>query len=163
MQIYLLRHGTAEDPRDALNDAERALLPEGKEKLRRVLALAAEAGAQPELMISSPLKRAIQTAKIAQEILAYKGDILRMGVLEPGARVEDVWNEIRIHKDRSSVLLVGHNPLFAELSGYLLGCPDLQIDFKAGGMLRLDTESFMPRPRAILRWYLTPKVAACVS
>ena len=57
-------------------------------------------------------------------------------------------------------MLVGHNPLFAELSGYLLGTPQRQVDFKKGALLRVDFEQFRPQPNGIVRWYLTAKMAA---
>jgi phosphohistidine phosphatase len=60
-------------------------------------------------------------------------------------------------------MLVGHDPLFGQLAGYLLGTPELQIDFKKGAVLRIDFDSFGPKPRGILRWFLTPKLAAKAS
>jgi len=54
---------------------------------------------------------------------------------------------------------VGHNPLFSELAAFLLGSAEIQIDFKKGAILRVDIENFPARPKGILRWYLTAKVA----
>jgi phosphohistidine phosphatase len=161
MQIYLLRHGAAEEAKAGKSDADRALLQEGEKKLRRMLEMASQAGVQPTLMLSSPLKRAVQTAEIAQKALGYKGEILRTRALVPDATVKHVWDEIRVHRNESSVMLVGHNPLFSNLAGYLLGCAELQIDFKKGAMLRVDVESFPAQPKGILRGYLTSKVAGC--
>jgi phosphohistidine phosphatase SixA len=56
-------------------------------------------------------------------------------------------------------VLVGHNPLFADLAGYLLGAPDLQVDVKKGSILRIDFDSLSSRPKGILRWFLTAKFA----
>jgi phosphohistidine phosphatase len=159
MELYLLRHGVAEDPSAALSDAERALTADGRRKLRQVLHAAAAAGPDPTLILTSPLKRAIQTAEIAQDVLKYKGELLRTNSLAPGATAEHVWDEIRVHHDEPRLLLVGHNPLFSELSGYLLGSNDVQVDFKKGAMLRIDIERFPSRPKGTLRWYLTPKLA----
>lgn len=160
MELYLLRHGVAEKDRPGLSDAERALTQEGRRKLRQVLKAAADAQVQPSLIVTSPLKRAVQTAEVAVEVLGYKKQVLRSKVLLPGSSVEQVWDEVRVHRDEPSLMLVGHNPLFAELSGYLLGSADLQVDFKKGALLRVDFEDFRPRPKGILRSYLTPKMAA---
>ena len=70
MQIYILRHGIAEDAGPGQSDSERALTSEGKKKLRNVLRAAHEAGVTPALILTSPLKRAVQTAELAAEILA---------------------------------------------------------------------------------------------
>jgi phosphohistidine phosphatase len=154
-QVYLLRHGIAEEGKIGCNDADRALTHEGRKKLGNVLASAAEAGVQPSLILSSPFKRALQSAEIAKHVLGHKDDVLQTNVLTPGANPEDVWDEIRIHKDVNSLLLVGHNPLFTSLAAYLLGTPDAQIDFKKGAIMRIDFENLSARPKGTLRWYLT--------
>jgi phosphohistidine phosphatase len=159
MQVYLLRHGIAEDGHSGLADADRALTPDGRKKLRQVLQTATKAGVEPALILSSPLKRALQTAGIARRVLGYKGEIMQTKSLAPGANVEQVWEEIRTHRDQDSLLLTGHNPLFGHLAGYLLGHPDLKMDFKKGALLRVDIESFGAEPRGVLRWCLTAKLA----
>ena len=159
MELYLLRHGAAEDGSSHTPDEERALTAEGRRKLRTVLEAAAKAGTNPTLLLSSPLKRAIQTAELAKNMLKYKGDVLQSKALVPGSTVEQVWEEIRGHRDEQSLLMVGHNPLFSELSGYLLGSNEIEVDFKKGAILRVDFERFPSKPKGTLRWYLTPKLA----
>ncbi|HZS52994.1 MAG TPA: phosphohistidine phosphatase SixA [Bryobacteraceae bacterium] len=160
MELYLLRHGVAEEGNAHIPDAERALTNEGRRKLRQALESAYAAGLAPSLILTSPLKRAVQTAEIAKDVLKYKNQLFRTKALAPGATVEQVWDEVRVHRDERSLLLVGHNPLFSELSGYLLGSNDLQVDFKKGAILRIDVEHFPPTPKGILRWYLTAKLAS---
>jgi len=159
MEIYLLRHGIAEDGQVGQPDAERALTADGKKKLRNVLRAAAAAGVAPSLILTSPYKRAVQTAQIAAEILDYKGELLRTKALEPGSSPKPVWDEIRVHKDESRILLSGHEPLFSRLTAYLLNAPELQIDFKKGAIACVEVERFTADPHGVLRWYLTPKIA----
>ena len=159
MQVYLLRHGIAQKHAPKGNDADRALTEDGRRKLRQVLKAAAEAHVKPTLILSSSLKRAMQTAEIAKSVLDYNNEIVRSKALRPGASVEDVWQEIRVHKDEPGLMLVGHNPQFAELSGYLLGSSEMQVDFKKGALLRIDFEQFRAAPKGTLRWYLTAKMA----
>jgi len=160
MQLYLLRHGIAEENSPNGSDADRGLTAEGRRKLRQVLQAAADVGIEPTLILTSPLKRAIQTAEIARQVLKYKNELLRTKALVPGATVEQVWDEIRAHRGEPSLVLVGHNPLFGELAAYLLGSKDVQIDVKKGALLRIDLESFPAHPRGVLRWHLTAKLAA---
>ena len=159
MQVYLLRHGVAEEDRSGLSDAERALTQDGCRKLRQTLQAASQADIRPTLMLTSSLKRALQTAEIAQEVFKYKGDLVRTEALMPNSSAQDVWREIRVHAREPAILLVGHNPQFAELPGYLLGVPELQIDVKKGSLLRIDFEGVSPRPKGILRWFLVGKLA----
>ena len=159
MQVYLLRHGIAEEARSGLSDADRGLTQDGRRKLRQTLRTASDADVQPTLILASPLKRAVETAEIAQKVLAYKGELVSTESLLPDSGVEGVWREIRTHRDQPAIVLVGHNPLFTDLSGYLLGAPNLQVDVKKGSILRIDFDGFPSRPRGILRWFLTAKFA----
>src|SRR5512142_664028 len=102
MEIYLLRHATAEAGHP---DSERALTPDGKEKLRRVLK---RSGARPSLIVSSPYRRALETAQIAAEVLAYEGQVARSDAITPDGEPESVWDEIRVHKDESAILFASH-------------------------------------------------------
>jgi phosphohistidine phosphatase len=159
MQVYLLRHGIAEEGRAGKSDAERQLTADGRRKLRDTLQVALRAEVKPTLILSSPLVRALQTAEIAGSLFRYKEEILRTKALLPTSTPEHVWDEIRVHQKDPSLMLVGHDPLFTSLAAYLLGAPDLQIDFKKGAILRIDFESFGPKPRGILRWFVVAKLA----
>ena len=159
MEIYLLRHGIAEDARAGEPDSDRSLTAEGKKKLRSVLRVAAEAGVQPSLILTSPYRRALQTAQLAAEIFKYQGDLLRTRSLEPSSRPDAVWEEIRVHKDKPQILLAGHEPLFSGLTAFLIGCSDFQIDFKKGGLACVEVDKFASAPKGVLKWYITPKLA----
>ena len=158
MDVFLLRHGIAEDAKPGMDDASRSLTTDGRGKLRALLVQVANAKVTPALILSSPFKRAVQTAEIAAKSLSYNDKIQFSPLLEPSGSPQAVWDEIRAHRSYASLLLVGHNPLFSELSSFLLNAPGLQIDFKKGAVLRVEIEGFSARPRGILRWYLTPRL-----
>jgi phosphohistidine phosphatase len=160
MHLYLLRHGVAEEAQPGVVDADRALTSDGRKKLRHVLKAVAEARVKPSVLFSSHLKRAVQTADIAKDVLGYEGEIVKTKVLAPGGSAEQVWEEVRIHKSEPSLMLVGHNPLFDRLAAFLLGTPNLKVDFKKGAIMRVDLESFGAQPRGMLCWYLTAKLSA---
>lgn len=160
MQIYLLRHGIADDPRPGLDDADRALTTAGKKRLREVLKMARHAKVAPDLIMTSPYRRAIETAEIAAEELSYKEALFKTKVLVPNAAPQEVWDEIRLHKDCASVLLAGHQPSMGRVMGHLLGAPDLLVDVKKAGMIRIDIEGFGAHPRGILKWMAIAKLIA---
>jgi phosphohistidine phosphatase len=159
MQVYLLRHGIAEDPQIGKSDADRKLTQEGRRRLRETLRVAANAEVKPSLILASPLVRAVETATIARDALRCSGEILQTKALVPNAQPEQVWDEIRAHRGETELLLVGHEPLFSQLAAYLLGAPALRIDFKKGALLRLDFDSVGLKPHGVLRWFLTSKLA----
>lgn len=159
MEIYLLRHGIAEDAGPGSPDSERALTREGREKLRRILKRAREAGVAPSLILSSPYRRAHETAEIAAEALEYGGKIVLTPALIPNASPGEIWEEIRSRRDEDAVLLASHEPLMSSLLAHLLGAASLHTDFKKGAIARVDAESLGPTPRCILKWLLTAALA----
>jgi phosphohistidine phosphatase len=158
MQIYLLRHGIAEDARAGQPDSERALTGDGRDKLRRVLKRARSADLEPTVILSSPYRRALETAAVAAEVLGYKGEIVRVRALTPDASPHDTWEEIRDRKDEPSIVLSSHEPLMSSLAAFLLDSPGLMVDMKKAALVRIDCDRIGPKPRGILKWMLTPGV-----
>lgn len=159
MRIYVLRHGIAEDVAPGGSDAERALTPEGKRRLRAVLVQARRAGIHPDLVVSSPLKRAVETAEIAAAVLSVESPRIRSAALVPSGSSDRVWKEIR-SRHEESVLIAGHEPLLSSLVAFLLGCPALLVRMKKAALVALEVDRESPQPRGILLWMLTPKLAA---
>jgi len=159
MEIYLLRHAIAEN-RQGQRDSDRALTDVGREKLRRVLKRARAAGVKPDLILSSPYRRALETAAAAAAALDYAGKVVSAQALVPNASPRDVWEEIRRHREESSVLLAGHEPQMSALAAFLLNSPALVVEMKKAGLIRVDCDQFGPQPRCVLKWMLTPALAA---
>jgi phosphohistidine phosphatase len=159
MDVYLLRHGIAENGRPGMPDAERELTAEGRKRLREVMRLARTAGVQPDAVLTSPYARALQTAAIAVETLDYSGELIQTQALVPHSRPELVWDEVRLYREAAQLLLVGHEPLFSHLAAFLLDAPALRADFKKGAMLRIEVDQFGGKPRGVLRWFISPRMA----
>jgi phosphohistidine phosphatase len=159
MQIYLLRHGIAEDGRPGQADADRALTAEGIKRLREILKRARTASVDPSVIVTSPYVRARQTAELAAEILGFEEALAPSAALTPMASPVDTWAELRALKGELSVLLVGHEPHMSSFTGFLLGTPELRVDFKKGAMVRVDMFEMGVRPRGVLKWMMAPKLA----
>jgi len=159
MEIYILRHAIAEDAAAGQPDADRRLTPSGEEKLRRVLARATEAGVNPDVILTSPYVRAVQTAEIARTELGFKDELIHTESLVPFATPFDVWDEVRRQSGARQVLLAGHNPLLSSLVCFLIGAPSYAIDLKKSALARVDVHSPAPQPRGALVWLLTPRSA----
>ena len=158
MQIYLLRHGIADDAKPGGSDAERALTAEGRDKLRRVLKRACTADLEPSLILSSPYRRALETAGTAAEVLGYHGKIVQAPALVPEASPYDAWEEIRRHKTERAILLASHEPLMSSMVAFLLDSPALCVEMKKGALVRIDCDRLGPKPAGVLKWMLTPGV-----
>ncbi len=159
MELYLFRHGIAEEAYPGRRDADRALTDEGRRKAAEVVQAARRAGLNPSLVLSSPYLRAVETAKTAAGELGYEGEIVNTAALVPHGSPEGVWHELREHREQAAVLLAGHEPLLSRLVAYLLASPALHVDMKKAAMVRIDIESFGTAPHGTLRWMITPKLA----
>jgi phosphohistidine phosphatase len=159
MELYLLRHGIAEEHAASGRDADRRLTEEGRDKLRRVLERAHAAGVRPSLILTSPYKRALETAEIAAHELGYEGKLVRTPALTPDSSPEAVWDAVREHRNEEAMLLAGHEPLLSAVVAYLLDSTRAMVHFRKGAMVRIDVEGFGAAPAGVLQWMLTAKLA----
>src|SRR5262249_9064707 len=114
MQLYIVRHGIAidrEDPKSP-SDPERYLTAEGLKKTREVARGLASLKISPDVFISSPYVRALQTAEIfAQELRHAKSKIKQTELLLPGAEPNAFFRELqRTSKSDESAVCFGHAP-----------------------------------------------------
>jgi phosphohistidine phosphatase len=161
MQLYLLRHGIAEDGKPGRPDSERALTDDGRARLRRVLKRARSADVAPTLILTSPYRRAIESAEVAADVFRYRGDLVRSAAFVPEATPVQAWEEIRLYAGEPAVLVASHEPLMSATVAYLLGGPAMQVDMKKAGLVRIDVERSGAEPRGVLKWMLTP--ALCLE
>ena len=154
MEIYLMQHGEAftED-----QDPERSLTRSGEDQIHSSGKALKKLGVEADLILSSPKKRARQTAEIVAGELGYSREgIAVTEVLEPLAPHEDAIAYLRRFGDRGKMLLAGHLPSLAKIASSLMsGGTDVSIHFEMGGVCRIDVEEF-PTHKGDLRWILTP-------
>jgi phosphohistidine phosphatase len=122
-----------------------------------VLKRARSADCCPSLILTSPYRRAVETAAIAADVLGCKATV-KTDALKPETSPHATWEEIRVHRDEASILLASHEPLMSSLAAHLLRSPALQVDMKKAALVRLDCERFGGEPHCVLKWMLTPGV-----
>ena len=157
MEIYILRHGEAEMRETGQADSDRKLTVYGKRDLKAVLKVARKVGVAPQVILSSPLRRAQETAKIAAEVLHSK-HVVETKSLIPDASPELVWKEIGGLQKLDSILIAGHNPHLGNLMAMLLEAA-LMVDLKKGALVRITAPSRLGPPRGVLKWMITPRIA----
>ncbi len=121
MRIYLVRHGDAVPEEDAGSDRDRWLSAKGREGARVLGRLLREQRVEPDVILSSPLPRAVQTAELLAQSLDYLGVITSLRCLEPSAQPRVAAGEIMARG--VSVLVVSHEPAISSLGAHLLGRP----------------------------------------
>jgi phosphohistidine phosphatase len=123
-----------------------------------VLERARAAGVDPSVILTSPLKRAFQTAEIARAVLGVKRELIVANSLAPTSIPQRVWKEVRA-QNAERILIAGHEPLLSQTVAFLLRCPVLQLDLKKGALVSVDVDAGEPEPHGILKWVLTSKLA----
>jgi len=157
MIIYFLRHANAGKPLANLKkDEKRALDKEGIEQCGIVGRALAALDLQVDAMISSPLKRAAQTASLVGNELGYEGKLELEDGLRPGATFADFRRLLEKYSKYEAVMVVGHNPNLSEFLGRSIsetGC-EAGTELKKGAVAKVEME----RNAALLHWCFTPKV-----
>jgi phosphohistidine phosphatase len=160
MDLYIVRHGIAIDREDPKcpPDPERYLTEEGVDKTKQVAKAIAALGITPDLLISSPYTRAMQTAEIFANALDYsKQKIRRTDLLLPGAEPSAVFRDLAKDKQASSVFLFGHAPHLDELVAAAFASKHNITALKKAGVAALKLKRISP-PSAEFLWLATPRL-----
>jgi phosphohistidine phosphatase len=160
MEIYVVRHGIAIDREDPKcpPDPERYLTEEGIEKTKRVAAAVAALGASPDLLLSSPYVRAMQTAEIFAAALDYsKQKIRRTDLLLPGAEPSLFFRELAKDKQTSTLFVFGHAPQLDDIIAAALGSKHHITSLKKAGVALIELKRVSP-PNGQLIWLAPPKL-----
>jgi phosphohistidine phosphatase len=163
--VYLMRHGIAADPSAGMSDADRALTAEGVRKTTRVAVGLQNLGAKPDLILSSPLRRAEETARLVADVLAPRASVELYPPLAGGFAIEDIVKGLRPHRNASELLLVGHQPDLGYLASYLLtGAASLApLPFRKAGVAAISLGSLPSRSAGQLEWFLTPSQLRAIA
>lgn len=161
MELYLIRHGIAQEKSENIVDEERALTKEGYKKTEKVAQRLKELGLQFDLILTSPLVRAKQTS----EILVNNGlssKLEESSYLAPGGSVRDWlkdWFQPKNYPADTQLALVGHEPCLSSWAEILLwGDAKESIVLKKAGMIGVklpETDSVLGRCQMF--WLTPPK------
>jgi phosphohistidine phosphatase len=158
MIIYFLRHASAGEKRaNPRQDEKRPLDKQGIEQCRSVGAALAVLDVQIDLMVSSPLKRATQTAALVANEIGYEGELKLDLALRPDASYESFRELLRKYGKYDAIMIVGHNPTLTDFCSLLLtnGIDNRVVELKKAGVAKLE---YNGKTNAVLHWSVTPKL-----
>lgn len=162
MKIYIMRHGNAWPLEDAsmTTDEERPLTELGRQEVALMARVLEMLGADPDLILSSPLVRAQQTAQIVSEHFDGKVAVTNAIDLAPGGSLAGVLAQTLRAGRPAETLISGHMPDLGMLAGFLAwNQRDAVIRFRTAGICRIDLPDDNPAPgHGDLRWLIPPKV-----
>jgi len=149
--IYFLRHGEADWPDWKKPDDERPLTEKGKKEMHEVGAFLANLSVKPDVVLTSPLPRASQTADIAADYV--KAKLRKDELLAPGFGMSELRTVLKRHRAKN-LMLVGHEPDFTNVISKLTGA---SLKLSKGGVALLDVDPEAEEGK--LLWLFPPKFA----
>jgi len=164
--LYLIRHAIAADrgpkyPRDT----ERPLTGRGRRRMKDVVSGWRSLDSKPPqltVVLTSPLVRAKSTADIVVRGLDKKTPLERFPPLAPGHSPGDVATALGRYKKAKTIALVGHEPDLGKLAAWLIGARE-PLQFKKGGIARIDVPSLPPGQNGRLVWLATPAMLRALA
>jgi phosphohistidine phosphatase len=158
-ELCLMRHGLAVARGTVAHDAQRPLLPEGREKMHEIAEGLERMGFEADWVVTSSLVRAAETAGIVAKALASAPPVDVCEALQPGGSPEALITFLARQPSRRKVLAVGHEPDLSELAARLIGAGShAHLGFKKGGCCLLSFAEFPPKGPGQLVWWLTPRL-----
>jgi phosphohistidine phosphatase len=162
-EIYLVRHGLAEQRGDAWpDDAKRPLTDEGMARMRKSVRGLSRLGVTFDVVLTSPLVRAKQTAEIVAAGVTQRPSLITTDALSPDGSFAAIVADLEKHARKKRIALVGHEPGIGELAARLIGSRHA-IEFKKGAVCRIDLETLPPSGPGALRWLLTPRIMRAIK
>jgi phosphohistidine phosphatase len=153
--LYFLRHGKAGhgDPSDPDDDA-RELTDDGRDELKAAAPLWRRMNLRPDVILSSPLPRALETAELFAAGVESTHEPVIVDRLRPGADWADMARALAAHRDARRVMFVGHEPDFSSALSLLSGARAVRM--RKGGLACIEFPG-IPEPGAgELAWLLDP-------
>jgi phosphohistidine phosphatase len=155
MQLFFLRHGQADRSAWSGDDRQRPLTLQGRLRIQKTARQFERLGVSADYILTSPLRRALQTAEIVAATLDQKRNLVQEQRLQPGFDLQQCQALLSDYATCKKLMLVGHEPDFSVVIGQLIGGGSVRC--KKGGLARVD----LPDPLALhgeLIWLLPPRV-----
>jgi phosphohistidine phosphatase len=167
MELYFLRHAKAvpRTGRTARRDAERALTPEGEEKMWLIAKGMQNLALTFDRILASPFARSRRTAEIVAQALKLTSKLALSPLLQPEGDPKALIGELNPQqRTLNRVLLVGHEPYLSELMSTLVaGSPGVRVNLKKGALALVRTEALRYGQCASLEWLLAPRQLALLA
>jgi phosphohistidine phosphatase len=156
MNLYVLRHASAGTSRaNPKLDVKRPLDRDGKQQCMLLGRYMNALNLQFDVVASSPLKRALQTATLVGTEIGYEAKVLVTDALSPAATFTTFKRFLEEMNGRENVLVVGHNPNLEQFMGQLIGTNGQNsFRLRKAGMARFD----MTKRPATMYWMVEPRL-----
>src|SRR5579885_786836 len=162
MIIYFVRHASAGQKKlSGKKDEKRPLDADGVQQCTQMGRVLSSMEVGVDAIISSPLKRATQTAALVANEIGYEGKLHIENALRPEAKYEHFRDMLRKFAKLEAVMVVGHNPNFSSFLGHFIS-PNgdrANVEMKKGSVARVESR----QKKMVLHWMITPRLARAAA
>lgn len=156
LELYIIRHGLAGKSL-AEGDELRPLKKKGREQMKEVAKGLKELDVAFDLVLTSPLVRAKESAEIVQAYCGGSNEVTVTNLLKPGSSYNNLIRLLNKLKKPKRVAIVGHEPFLSGFASYCLSNSKVSfIDLKKGGALMLEIDKTIRPGRCVLAWLMEP-------
>ncbi len=161
MDLFIIRHAWAAERDDSAfpDDSLRPLTEKGSNRFARMIEALVPRGLTPQLIVTSPMLRCLQTAEILAKALGEKAKVVKREELLPGGDPKHLlaWTEEHA-SGLDQVGWVGHAPDVGYLAAALIGLDKGWLDLKKGAIAALGFPGSPDFGRGELLWLVTAKI-----
>ncbi len=151
MKLIIVRHAEAVARTEDLSEESRYLTPEGRLFFRKTAQTMRKKGIDPDLILTSPLLRAVQTADILAEAISYSGPLIATDHLAPGFDIAALRKLLDTCQTSGELVIVGHEPDLGNTVASLLALSD-RFSFKKGAAVKLKINPTDLSESATFKW-----------
>jgi phosphohistidine phosphatase len=158
MILYFVRHASAGQRKlSPKKDEKRPLDAEGVLQCTQIGRVLSAMEVTADAVISSPLKRATQTASLIANEIGHEGKLSLENALRPEAKYEHFRDMLRKYSKFEALMVVGHNPNLSEFLGRVVAANGdrAYVDLKKGAVAKVESE----QKKLVLYWLITPRLA----
>ena len=165
MNLYLLRHAHALDVGEpgVESDEERPLSDQGRHQVGLVADAVKRLGLKFDQVLTSPLRRAAETAQeLCRHLEMPETALMALEQLAPGASSKKLMKRLRT-LEANDVLLVGHAPDLCEHAALLIGSKQSEVEIAKAGLAYVRCDAPPRKGVGALVWLLTPELLEALS
>lgn len=162
MIIYFVRHASAGQKKlSGKKDEKRPLDSDGVQQCTQMGRILSSMEVGVDAIISSPLKRATQTAALIANEIGYEGKLHIENALRPEAKYDHFRDMLRDYSKNESIMVIGHNPNFSDFLGRTVAGNGerAHLDMRKGSVARIESK----QKKYVLDWLLTPRLAKAAA
>lgn len=162
MIIYFVRHASAGQKKlSGKKDEKRPLDSDGVQQCTQMGRILSSMEVGVDAIISSPLKRATQTAALIANEIGYESKLHIENALRPEAKYDHFREMLRDYSKHEAIMVVGHNPNFSDFLGRTIagGGERAHVDMRKGSVAKVESK----QKKYVLDWLLTPRLAKAAA